>query len=848
VSNVTFDSTADYWSVPVETLLRRLDSTIRGLSSEQASGRRRDSERIETRESSDLHLLARQFRSPIILLLAVAAILSMALGEVVDASIVIGILLLSGGLGFLQERGAVKAIHALMSSVAVHADVLRDGQETEVLVGDVVPGDVVLVRTGDVIPGDGRVIESDRLLVNQAALTGEDYPRARTTGEVSSTAALVERTNCLYLGTHVASGRGRVLITRVGRSTEFGRLGEHVARQHVPTAFERGITSFGYMLMRATAVLVLAIFVFNIVLHRPFIDSFLFSLALAVGLTPQMLPAIITLSLSKGAVRMARDRVIVKRLDAIEDVGSLDVLCTDKTGTLTVGSVSLHGALGIDGHTDEWVRTIGWWNARLQTGFPNPIDTAISATAEPAGPDWKLLDEVPFDFTRKRTTLLVDDTRRLRLIVKGSVDTLWAKCSRVRLRDGSVVDFTSHRVEVLAVHGRLAAAGLRIIGVAEKEVDPSTTTADAEESDLVFSGFLTFADPPKLGVEEALRRFGEMGVAIKLITGDNEHSAGYVAAAVNLPEGRHVSGVEIVGMSDDELDDIVDASVVFSNTDPLQKERIIRSLIRRGHSVGFLGDGINDAPALHAADVGISVEGAVDVAKQTADLVLLEKDLGVLANGIEEGRRIFTNTLKYVGVTTSANFGNMLSLAIASVILPFLPLLPLQILLLNFLSDVPGMTIATDLVDTEQIARPIKWDIRRIQLFMVVFGTISTVFDLTTFVVLRLLFDSQAELLRSGWFVESTFTELAVMLVLRTSRPCFRSRPSRPLLWVSVATAGVTIALPYLPVASGFGLTGLPMAVLASMILITVAYIALTEILKMRWKSILITSSATAVV
>jgi Mg2+-importing ATPase len=420
------------------------------------------------------------------------------------------------------------------------------------------------------------------------------------------------------------------------------------------------------------------------------------------------------------------------------------------------------------------------------------------------------------------------------------VDVLWDLCDRVRLGDGKSVEFASHGDEVVATHRRLAASGLRIIGVAEKEITGEVQSGSIDEVGLVFAGFLTFVDPPKAGVREALARFREMGVAIKLITGDNEHSASYVAEAVALPDGRHVSGAEIARLTDNELTEVVDHTVVFSNTDPLQKERIIKALVRRGHSVGFLGDGINDAPALHAADVGISVEGAVDVAKQTADLVLLEKDLGVLANGILEGRRIFTNTLKYVGVTTSANFGNMLSLAIASVALPFIPLIPLQILLLNFLSDVPGMTIATDRVDDEQLVQPIKWNIHRVQVFMVVFGTISTIFDLTTFAVLRLVFHAPAELLRSGWFVESTFTELAVMLVLRTARPFYRSSPSRPLLWSSMTTAILTVALPYLPIAGRLGLTWLGPSVLASMLGITTAYVFVTELLKRRWRNALI--------
>lgn len=778
-----------------------------------------------------MRLLGRQFRSPIIIVLVCAALLSSALGEHVDAAIIVAIVAVSGLLGFLQERGAVRAVEALLASVRVHADVLRDGDEHEVLVADVVPGDVVILRAGDVVPGDARVIEANQLLVDESALTGEAYPRRKEAGVSALATHVRDRANCVHLGTHVASGEGTAVVVRTGTETEFGKVVEHVARAHVPTAFERGITRFGYLLMQATAVLVAGIFVVNIVLSRPVIDAFLFSLALAIGLTPQMLPAIVTLSLSRGAAAMSRRRVIVKRLDAIEDVGSLDVLCTDKTGTLTVGTVGLEGAVDASGKPSERIVRLARWNAEFQSGFSNPIDHAIISSTEPPDASVHPAGEVPFDFSRRRLSVAVDSADGLLMVTKGAVDQVLECCTRVRI-DAGLVAIETGSGDVRRRFEQFSADGLRVLGIASRIMDPSEKIDVTSERGLVFEGFLTFADPPKEGVSTSLTQLSNLGVSPRVVTGDNRFVAARVALQVGISPAGLLVGEQVAAMSDTELASVVDDVHVFAETAPLDKERIVRAYSACGHTVGYLGDGINDAPALRVADVGVSVDSAVDVAKQAADLVLLDKSLAVLAAGIEQGRRVFTNTLKYVHVQTSANFGNMLSLAAASVFLPFLPLLPTQVLLLNFLADVPGMAVATDRVDPEEIARPHKWEIDEVRSFMIVFGLASTVFDLCTFALLRLGYRAGPDLLRSGWFIESILTQLSAMLVLRTKRPAVRSRPAGYLWVTSLGVAATGIVLPWSPLANHLGLTALPPGMLLGLLGVSSAYVVVNESLK----------------
>ncbi|MFN8024385.1 MAG: magnesium-translocating P-type ATPase [Acidimicrobiales bacterium] len=764
-------------------------------------------------------LAVRQVENPIVLLLIGATALSMSLGDVVDGVIILAITLASGVLGFAQERGAVRAVEDLLRSVRVHADVMRDGVEHEVALDDVVPGDLLVVRAGDVIAGDARVVSSDCLLLDEAALTGESFPVEKRPEPVAAYAPLASRSSALWCGTHVMSGTGTAVVVAVGADTEFGKVGERLARAHVPTAFEVGLRRFGYLLMRTTALLVVGVFVVNVVLDRPIVESLLFSLALAVGLTPQLLPTIVTVTLAAGARRMAERQVIVKRLDAIEDIGAIDVLCTDKTGTLTSGDVQFARALDPDGTESSYVRDLARVNATAQRGFANPIDRALAAGAEPA---WavRVLDELPYDFERRLLSVLVEIDGRRIVITKGAFDATVGVC-----------DLDPERRDALRERfASLSAEGLRVLGLALAErPDTNSLTAD-EEHGLAFAGFVCFTDPPKPDAAEALRTLADLGVRTKVITGDNRFAAARVAAAVGLDATAVATGGEIATFDDDALTALTARTDVFAEIDPLHKERIVEALRRGGHVVGYLGDGINDAPSLRTADVGISVDTAVDVAKHAADVVLLDKDLAVIADGIRQGRRVFANTTKYVQVTVSANFGNMLSMAVAAAALPFLPLLPRQILLLNFLSDIPGTTIAADRVDPEAIDAPHGWDTRRLRDFMVVFGLISSVFDITTFVVLRAGFGADATLFHTGWFIESTATELAVMLVLRTARPAWHSRPGAALALSSAAVAVITVALPFTPLADDLGLVGPHVGVLAALAAVTVAYVACTEI------------------
>ncbi len=824
---------APFWAIPEVGLFEPLGSSPAGLSGEEAA-RRLASQPADRRRRphSDASLFLRQFRNPIVLLLLFAAVLSMALRDVADAVIILAIVFGSGLLGFIQERGAIHAVDALRSQVQVRSEVLRDGTIQSVDLRDVVPGDVVHLRAGDVVPADCRVLSADQLRANEAALTGESYPRVKSPGLVSSTAPQSERTNSLFFGTHVVSGSGTALAVATGNTTVFGGISRRLALQHVPTSFERGVTRFGYLLIRATAVLVAAILAVNVGLGRPWIESVLFSLALAVGLTPQMLPAIVTLSLSLGARAMARRRVIVKRLDAIEDIGEVDTLLTDKTGTITVGVVQLDGAMDIAGVPSERVRHLGWLNAAGQRAFGNPIDGAIIADGrERFGSEAPAaLGEVPYDFTRKRLSVAVEIEGIPVLVTKGAVGPVLACCAGARTGDGSLLPIGEARPGVEALVAGLSGAGYRVIAVAHRNLGRTGPVGIDDEAELELDGLLTFADPPKPGAMEAIRDLQELGIGVRIVTGDNRLAASHIAGAMGLSGAGVMSGEELASLSDVELAREVERVDVFAEVDPLQKERIVRAYRAAGRVVGYMGDGINDAPALHVADVGISVQSAVDVAKESADLVLLEKDLAVLRNGIDEGRRVFANTMKYVFVTTSANFGNMLSMAAATAFLPFLPLLPRQILLLNFMSDIPGTTIATDNVDETQVRQPRAWDVKQVREFMIVFGLISSLFDILTFVLLRRVMNADTETFRTAWFIESTATELAVMLVLRTPRLFFQSLPGRGLLWSSAVVAVAAVAVPYSPVAGPLGMDALEWRFLVALAGITAGYIAATEL------------------
>jgi len=821
-----------FWASDLAEVMRGSGAGDAGLSDEEAAERlkREGPNRVETTgRRRGLRLLLGQFTSPIILILVGATVVSMVVGDVADGVIILAIILASGLLTFWQERSAGRAVDALLARVRVRVEVRRGGREVSVPSEEVVTGDIVLLRAGDVIPADCRVIESRSLQVDESSLTGEPFPVEKKPDPVPAETPPPKRTSALFMGTHVVSGSGSAVVVQTGRATEYAAVAARLGAREVTTGFERGITRFGLLLARVMAVLVSTIFVVNLVLHRPVIDSLLFSLALAVGLTPQLLPAIVSLSLSAGARRMAGRKVIVKRLDAIEDFGAMTVLFTDKTGTITSGSVQLADALDPDGRRSDEVARLARLNAGLQRGYANPLDQAIMAGA-PAVDERLRIAEVPYDFQRRRLSVLVDEHGTATLVTKGALSSVLEVCATARTARGDE-PIDAVRDAVQRQHADLSSRGHRVLGLAVRALPGRRDATVADETGMTLVGLLAFADPPKSDAASAIRNLADLGISVRLITGDNRLAAAYISGQVGLT-GEPLLGPDIERMSDDELAERASRTQVFAEVEPLHKERVVRALRTSGTVVGYLGDGINDAPALHAADVGISVDTAVDVAKQSASIVLLEKDLSVVADGVRRGRRTFANTLKYVRVNTSAAFGNVLSMTAAAAFLPFLPLLPRQILLLNFLSDIPYTTIATDRVDPEQIQRPRAWNLRTVRNFMIVYGVLSSVFDVATFLTLRLGFGAGPEVFRTGWFIESTATELAVLLVLRTNRPFLRSRPARALLISSALLAAVTVALPYTPLARPLGFVPLTGVILATLAGLTIVYVLANEVVK----------------
>jgi len=820
-------------------VLRALGSSADGLAAEEAE-RRRSGEPDplgEHRRRPAARVLLSQFTSPVVLVLVAATVVSMVLGDVVDGAIIIVIIAASGLLGFWQEFRADAAVAELLASVQVTSRVLRAGREIDVRIGDVVPGDVVLLSAGDLVPADARLIAADELQVDASALTGESFPAEKdATAVLDPATPLSARSTVVQFGSHVVSGTGRAVVVATGRRTEFGRVARSIGGTAVRTAFELGITRFGWLLVRLVAVLTVFIFVVNWAFGRSPFDSLLFSLSLAVGITPQMLPAIVSLSLAAGARRLAARHVVVKRLDAIEDLGAVTVLCTDKTGTLTAGAAELTSALDPAGAPSDRVAELAARNAAAQRGFRNPLDAAI-LRSRPS--DAVALDELPYDFQRKRLSVLVADDGGELLVTKGAVAPVLALCTRTAA--GDPARWEADRAAVEALVDRLCAEGDRLIAVATRPraaADGPLSLAD--EAALALEGLLVFRDPPKPGARAAIAELVAAGVDVRLITGDSAGAARAIAGEVGIRSDRVMTGAELGDLDAARLAPLLHDVRVFAEVEPLHKERIVAALRSAGEVVAFLGDGINDAPALHAADVGLSVDTAVDVAKQAASVVLLEKGLDVVATGVRLGRQTFANTLKYIRLTTSANLGNMASLAIASLVLPFLPLLPRQILLLNFLSDIPAMTIASDEVDPEQLARPVRWDLRGLRAFMIAFGLLSTAFDLVTFAVLVLGFGADETLFQSAWFVMSTLTELAVLFSLRTPRPIWASRPALSLLLSSLAVAALTVALPYVPALGGLlGLQPPPLALLGALALVLVGYVAANELLKRPLRALL---------
>lgn len=810
---------------------------IAGLSHAQAAALLKQYGPNEIKPAKQLILLQflAHFYNPLVLVLFIAISISALIGDVVSAFIVGTIILMSVTLDFVQEHRADRSVARLAAQVAITATVLRDGKRCEIPVAQLVPGDVILLSAGDWVPADAQVFEAKDLFVNQSQLTGEPYPVEKSGDTFSG----IEDWNlddkaALFMGSSVISGSGRALILRTGHSTALGEVAGNLDKKPPPTAFEQGIHRFGVLIMRFTFLLVLFTLLVNIVLHRPLLESFLFAVALAVGLMPELLPMMISVTLARGAVRMAALKVIVKRPSAIQDMGAMDILCTDKTGTLTEAKIHLERHVNALGQETERVLQLAYLNSYFESGLKSPLDDAILQHHEVVVSGWRKIDEVPFDFERRRVSVLVQSEKMRMLVVKGAPEDILNLCTHYEDATGAIVLFEdSARLSVNKLLDALGSEGFRVLGIAWREVardHPHAVVTD--ESELIFAGFAAFLDPPKISSGPALAALQASGVRIKILTGDNELVTRHVCNQLKLPITGVLTGKQIEAMHDDALRACVEEVNLFCRVNPAQKNRILLALKARKHVVGYLGDGINDAPSLHTADVGISVDGAVDVAKQAAALIMLEQDLKVLHAGVIEGRRTFGNVMKYIMMATSSNFGNMFSMAAATLFLPFLPLLPLQILLNNLLYDLSETTLPLDNVDPEDLAQPSQWDVNFIRNFMMTIGPVSSLFDFLTFYLLIAVFEANEALFRTGWFVESIATQILVIFIIRSRRNPFRSHPNRWLTFTSLSIVAIAMLLPFSPVAHYLGFVPLHPLFFALLAGLVVAYLMTVEYCK----------------
>ncbi|UPY36582.1 magnesium-translocating P-type ATPase [Sediminicoccus sp. KRV36] len=779
--------------------------------------------------------LLRRLIEPLIAILIVAALLSGVTGDVASMLIILAILGFSIGLDVFQEGRAQAAAEALRHSVAIEARVLRNGAPRAIPTEALVPGDVVLLRAGDLVPADGVVLCGADAHAQEALLTGEPYPVEKRPGPAQAHGP-AEAFSALFAGTAMISGEARMLVTATGAETRFGAIAAALEGDAPPTAYQIGLHRLGVLILRLTGFLVLFVLLTHLAFGRPALESFLFAIALAVGLTPELLPMITTVTLSRGAQRMARRRVVVKRLPAIHDLGAMDVFCTDKTGTLTEARISLARHIGPDGADSPRVLELAAVNSRFESGVKSPLDDAILAAAEAMPfPGWLRIADIPFDFERRRVSVLAQHDGRRLLVVKGAPEELLARASRMEGPDGPVPLDPARRAALVAQQDALAGQGLRCLGVAWRDMPQDQDRPDpGDESALVWAGLCAFEDPPKPSAAAAIARLGAAGVQVKIISGDAAPVLRHLISALGIPARGLLTGEEMQALDDDALSARVEGTDLFARVSPDQKARVIRALQARGHTVGFLGDGINDAPAIRQADCGMSVADASDVARAAADLILLEQDLGVVADGVAEGRRTDANITKYIRMGTSSNFGNMLSMAAASLFIPFLPLTPVQVLLNNLLYDVSETGIPFDSVDEADIAAPHGWDMAAILRFTLVMGPLSSVFDIATFAILRLGFDASPEVFRTAWFVESMATQVLVVFVIRTGGPAWRSLPHRGLVLSSLGALALALVVALSPLGALIGFAPLPGALLGLIAALVLAYLALAEGLKRR--------------
>ena len=833
-----------FWNQPVSGLFATLQACAEGLSSDEAARRLRqfgpNTATTAKRAPGWVRFLER-FKSPLVLILLAASGVSALTGDVASFIIVVSIVVLSVAMDFIQEWRAETAIDALRAKVALRATALRDGKPVNLSVADLVTGDIVDLSAGDLVPADGRVLTARDFFVNQALLTGEPYPVEKKVADLAEpTDDFGDATNAAFSGTSVISGSARLLICQTGRQTEFGGIADTLVAEPPPTAFETGVRRFSVLILRITVLMVIAVLAESLAFHRPWLQSVMFALALAVGLTPELLPMILTVTLSRGAVRLAAKRVIVKRLAAIHNLGAIDVLCTDKTGTLTQARIELARHVDPQGLESNRVFQFAFLNSHFETGLRSALDDAILAHDAPDVSDWSKIDEVPFDFERRRVSVLAERAGDRLLIVKGAPEDI--------LRLSTTFEDGGSKTESMTQTARdtftkqfeaMGADGFRALGIATRKVPADHATAVVtDETDLTFAGFALFLDPPKPSAAIAMQALSDAGVAVKILTGDNERVARHICTELNIPILGVLTGDALAAMSDEALHGTLSNANLFCRVAPQQKLRILNALKRSGLVVGYIGDGINDAPALHAADVGISVDSATDVAKAAADIILLEQDLTVLHDGVMEGRRTVINVNKYILMASSANFGNIISMVVAGLIVPFLPLLPIQVLLTNLIYDFAQTGLPLDRVDDELIKQPVHWDIRLIERFMLVMGPVSTVFDLITFAVLLMVFHATVGQFRTGWFIESLVTQILMIFMVRTRRWAFASRPSLIVVALAAGAAALTLVLPFLPIGPWLGFVWPSAAFLVFLVVAVVGFLVLIELVKQgfyRW-------------
>jgi P-type Mg2+ transporter len=819
-------------------LLRQLETTSEGLTTDEAE-RRVAAQGLN--EPARAHLraafrdLVRAAANPLNVILLLAAFASTTLGAPADATIIGTIVLLSTALNYWQVFRSERAMRALHSRLAPTATVKRDAKWTEIERRRLVAGDVIHLSAGDLVPADARLLQATDLHIQQSALTGESMPAEKRAHADALACGGPESAALVFLGTSVLSGTATAVVFATGSHTGFGGIVEELAERPEETDFERGMHRFSMLILRTVLFFVLFVLIVNIALGRDAFQSLLFSVALAVGLTPEFLPMITTVTLAQGALRMAREHVIVKHLPAIQNLGSIDILCTDKTGTLTAGAMSVEASLDATGAVSDRALHLASVNSHFQTGIRSPLDDAVAKACTGASlTTYRKTDEIPFDFERRRLSVVVADEEGYLLVAKGAPESVLAVCCACDRGEARVPLGEAQTRQCIDIFQALSAKGLRVLAIAYKRVPHADGFTAADERDLTFAGFVTFSDPMLEGVRECIAQLAQDGVRVKILSGDNELVARHVCTQAGLDVKRVVTGDEIESMDVAALSQVAETVDVFARLSPTQKYRIIRTLKARDHVVGFLGDGINDAPSLHTADVGISAAGATDIARESADIILLERRLDVLHAGIVAGRRSYGNVLKYLLMGTSSNFGNMFSMAAAAAWLPFLPMRPTQILLNNLLYDLAQLTIPTDNVDAALIRRPQRWNVRLIRSFMLIVGPVSSLYDFLTFYVLLYVFRFDEGLFQTGWFLESLATQTLVLFVIRTIARPWKDRPSLPLTITTLLVVLIGAALPYTPLASPLGLHPLPASYFVFLVLVTITYLAVVEIVKRR--------------